>query len=87
MTFSLGTLRGEAATAAAQAARPMSLRRQLGLVAAGIAWLLALLALVTYNAQDAAFTTSGASDVVHNKVGRARAWLADFAYFILGHSV
>ncbi len=65
----------------------MSLRRQLWLLAAGIAWLLALLALVTYHAQDPAFTTSGAGEAVHNKVGRAGAWLADFAYFMLGHSV
>jgi DNA segregation ATPase FtsK/SpoIIIE, S-DNA-T family len=88
MTFSLGTLRGEAAAAsAAGTAQPMSLRRQIGLVAAGIAWLLGLLALVTYSPQDAAFTTSGLGDGVHNKVGRAGAWLSDFAYFMLGHSV
>jgi DNA segregation ATPase FtsK/SpoIIIE, S-DNA-T family len=88
MTFSLGTLRGEqAAAAAADAAKSMSLRRQLLLLAAGIAWLLALLALVTYQAQDPAFTTSGAGEAVRNKVGRAGAWVADFAYFMLGHSV
>jgi DNA segregation ATPase FtsK/SpoIIIE, S-DNA-T family len=88
MTFSLGTLRGEqAAAAAADAAKSMSLRRQLWLLAAGIAWLLALLALVTYHAQDPAFTTSGAGEAVRNKAGRAGAWLADFAYFMLGHSV
>jgi DNA segregation ATPase FtsK/SpoIIIE, S-DNA-T family len=89
MTFSLGTLRGDAASARAsgEPPSPMGLRRQLLLVAAGIAWLLGLLALITYSAQDAAFTTSGASDVVHNKVGRLGAWLSDFAYFMLGHSV
>jgi DNA segregation ATPase FtsK/SpoIIIE, S-DNA-T family len=88
MTFSLGTLRGDAAAAAAaDAAKSMSLRRQLWLLAAGMAWLLALLALVTYHAQDPAFTTSGAGEAVRNKAGRAGAWLADFAYFMLGHSV
>jgi DNA segregation ATPase FtsK/SpoIIIE, S-DNA-T family len=95
MTFSLGTLRGEASAtsskprgdAAAAASQPMSLRRQFGLVVAGIAWLLGLLALLTYSSNDAAFTTSGAGEVVSNKVGRAGAWLADFAYFMLGHSV
>jgi DNA segregation ATPase FtsK/SpoIIIE, S-DNA-T family len=90
MTFSLGTLRGDASAAAQAAqttAQPAGLRRQLALVAAGIAWLLALLALLTYSPQDAGFTTSGASDAVLNKAGRAGAWMADFAYFMLGHSV
>ena len=61
-------------------------RQRLGLALAGVAWLLALLALATYDPADRAFSTSGADIVVHNKVGRLGAWVSDLAYFLFGWS-
>jgi S-DNA-T family DNA segregation ATPase FtsK/SpoIIIE len=45
-----------------------------------------LLALLTYSAQDPAFSTSGSGGAVHNWGGRVGAWLADASYFLLGFS-
>ena len=61
-------------------------RSQAGLLIGGVLWLLALLALVTHNAGDAAFSTSGHSAVVLNKAGSLGAWFSDLAYFVFGYS-
>ena len=88
MTFPLGSLRGEAGAAAADAAAPsVPLRRQLWLFAGAVLWLLAMLALVTHSSADAGFSTSGSGGPVSNKAGLAGAWLSDFAYFLFGYSV
>jgi len=90
MTFPLGSLRadaGGAATAGLPAAAGMPLRRQLWLFAGAVAGLLMLLALVTHSASDPGFSTSGSGEPLRNKVGIVGAWFADFAYFMLGHSV
>jgi DNA segregation ATPase FtsK/SpoIIIE, S-DNA-T family len=88
MTFPLGSLRADgAATAALPAATGMPLRRQLWLFAGAVAGLLMLLALVTHSAADPGFSTSGSGEPLRNKVGLFGAWLADFAFFMLGHSV
>ncbi len=54
-----------------------------------LALLFWLLALVSYNAQDAAWSTSGSGNGQHvsNWVGRLGAWLADGSYYALGFSV
>ena len=65
----------------------MPLRRQLWLLARAVLWLLALLALLTHNAADPGFSTSGSGQGLHNKAGQLGAWVADFALFMLGHSV
>ena len=65
----------------------MPLRRQLWLLAGAVLWLLALLALLTHNAADPGFSTSGSGQGLHNKAGQLGAWVADFALFMLGHSV
>ena len=65
----------------------MPLRRQLWLLAGAVLWLLALLALLTHNAADPGFSTSGTGQGLHNKAGQLGAWVADFALFMLGHSV
>ncbi len=49
-------------------------------------WLLALLALATHDAGDAAFSTSGTSLVTRNRAGVAGAWFSDLAYFVFGYS-
>ncbi len=55
----------------------------LGLVAL-VFWLLALL---SFSAQDAAFSTSGSGAAIRNWGGRVGAWLADASYFLFGFSV
>ena len=48
-----------------------------------------LLALTSYSAQDAAWSTSGSTvgTAVANRLGSVGAWLADGSYFLLGFSV
>ncbi|MEP7100079.1 MAG: DNA translocase FtsK 4TM domain-containing protein, partial [Burkholderiales bacterium] len=50
-------------------------------------WLLAVLALATHNAGDAAFSTSGTTPLPLNKAGALGAWFSDLAYFVFGYSV
>ena len=69
------------------ASQPASWRGQLALLVTGVLWLLAVLALATHQAGDAAFSTSGASAVTLNKAGALGAWSSDFAYFAFGYSV
>ena len=96
MTFPLGSL-GSGASAAgaaytrqparAHAAVPVAAwRAQTSVLFGAVLWLLALLALATYNPADAAFSTSGTSLVTHNRAGVGGAWLSDFAYFLFGYS-
>jgi S-DNA-T family DNA segregation ATPase FtsK/SpoIIIE len=54
-----------------------------GFVGLGI-WLLALL---SYSAQDMAWSTSGVGLPFDNQLGRLGAWLADISYFVFGFSV
>ncbi len=69
------------------AAHAASWKAQLSLLAGGVLWLLALLALVTHSATDPAFSTSGASALPYNKAGALGAWFSDLAFFLLGYSV
>jgi DNA segregation ATPase FtsK/SpoIIIE, S-DNA-T family len=89
MTFPLGSLAADGG-AAARTPGPVSAaprwRQQLMLVAGAVAWLLFVLALVTHHPGDAAFTTSGTGDAVHNKAGVFGARLSDLAYFLFGFS-
>ena len=90
MTFPLGSLRADGAgVAAGVAAGPgaVPMRRQLWLLAGAVLWLLAMLALVTYDAADPGFSTSGSGEALRNKAGQFGAWTSDFALFMLGHSV
>ena len=89
MTFPLGSLGGAGAAAGAPRAegtRPGRLRRQLLLAAGGVAWLLLLLALLTYDPADAAFTTSGTGGGVRNRAGLLGARVSDLLYFLFGMS-
>ncbi|BFO56621.1 DNA translocase FtsK [Acidovorax sacchari] len=62
---------------------------EIGLVVGLLALVFWLLALASYSAQDAAWSTSGAHDsrLMANWAGRLGAWLADSSYFALGFSV
>jgi len=72
-----------------EAPAPSVLRRfatELILVAAfvGLAWW--FVSLLTYSAQDAAWSTSGTGAPALNRGGWLGAWLADVNYFLLGYS-
>ena len=92
MTFPLGSLRADGAAASATgpsggAASSLPMRQQLWLLAGAVLWLLAMLALVTHQAADPGFSTSGGGGAIRNKAGQVGAWASDFALFMLGHSV
>ena len=89
MTYSLNTL--NASSAGKSTARTGAARfgQEIGLILGLLALVFWLLALTSYSAQDAAWSTSGAGDgrPLANWVGRFGAWLADSSYFALGFSV
>ncbi|MBE2244400.1 MAG: DNA translocase FtsK 4TM domain-containing protein, partial [Burkholderiaceae bacterium] len=101
MTFPLGSLGSGAsaagadgaylrkparASAAAAPAPAPAWRAQTAVLVGAALWLLALLALATHDAGDAAFSTSGTSLVTHNRAGVVGAWFSDLAYFVFGYS-
>lgn len=99
MTFPLGSLRPEGGSAASAAGTytrdgaassspitPVGLRARFGVLVGGVLWLLALIALATHNAADAAFSTSGTSAVPLNKVGALGARFSDIAFVLFGYS-
>jgi S-DNA-T family DNA segregation ATPase FtsK/SpoIIIE len=61
-------------------------KTQLLLFAGAVLWLLALIALASHDAADAAFSTSGSGAVPLNKAGALGAWLSDLAFFLFGYS-
>ncbi|HXD42432.1 MAG TPA: DNA translocase FtsK 4TM domain-containing protein [Ramlibacter sp.] len=87
MTYSLNTLNNPGEDAASPRAGAGRFAHEIALVLGLVALVFWLLALVSYSAQDAAFSTSGGGAVVRNWGGRLGAWLADASYFLLGFSV
>ena len=73
--------------AAAAGHPPAGWRAQLWLLATGVLWLLAALALATHNGADPAFSTSGTAPLALNRAGLAGAWFSDLAFFVFGYSV
>jgi DNA segregation ATPase FtsK/SpoIIIE, S-DNA-T family len=86
MTYSLNTLNDTGARAASPQGGAGRFAHEIALVLGLAALVFWLLALVSYSAQDAAFSTSGTGAVVRNWGGRFGAWLADASYFLLGFS-
>ena len=97
MTFPLGSLgadgapvprRSRKAASAPAGGNDGGLRwpRQFGLIIAAVVWLLALLALVTHDAADPGFSTSGQSELIANRAGLLGAWISDLALFLFGYS-
>ncbi|HET7794236.1 MAG TPA: DNA translocase FtsK 4TM domain-containing protein [Rhizobacter sp.] len=101
MTFPLGSLRNDAGNAASSSGTytrdgspgvnmaplaPVGLRARFGVLVGGVLWLLALIALATHNAADAAFTTSGSSALPLNKIGAVGAYFSDLAFLLFGYS-
>ncbi|KQO22190.1 cell division protein FtsK [Acidovorax sp. Leaf76] len=89
MTYSLNTLNASSAAKSPPRTGAARFGHEIGLMVGLLALVFWLLALVSYSAQDAAFSNSGARDVrmVANWAGRFGAWLADGSYFALGFSV
>jgi S-DNA-T family DNA segregation ATPase FtsK/SpoIIIE len=85
MTYSLNTLTDTPLPAPRSG--PSRFAHEFALVAAGAALVFWLLAMASYSAQDAAFSTSGVPGPVQNWGGRLGAWLADASYFLFGFSV
>jgi S-DNA-T family DNA segregation ATPase FtsK/SpoIIIE len=63
-----------------------TLRFQLGLLLGGVAWLLFLLALISHDRLDPAFTTSGQHRDAANWVGNLGAQVSDIALMLFGLS-
>jgi S-DNA-T family DNA segregation ATPase FtsK/SpoIIIE len=89
MTYSLNTLNASSSAKSAPRTGAARFGHEIGLVAGLLALVFWLLALVSYSAQDAAWSTSGTrgDPLVANWGGRLGAWLADGSYFMLGFSV
>jgi len=89
MTYSLHTLiHSTARTEELQAPRTFGARfaQEIALLVSGVVLLLCLLALLSYQPTDPAWTTSGQGQTVRNWIGRAGAVMADLAFFCLGYS-
>lgn len=61
-------------------------RRKLWLTVTGLLWLLALLAMLTHDKADPAWTTSGTAAMAHNWAGFVGARFADLVFFLFGYS-
>ena len=61
-------------------------RLQLGFVLGAIVWVLWLMALLTHDARDAAFSTSGDGAAIRNRIGLVGAWWSDLTMVLLGLS-
>ena len=88
MSFPLGSLQGDGSTAVAASASGHGprWRRQLLLLAGAIGWLLFVLAMITHDAGDTAFTTSGTGEPLRNVIGVLGARVSDLALFLFGFS-
>jgi len=86
MTYSLNTL---TSSHSAPEPQPQGLRRFLreAVLIAGLFFLVFwFMALVSYSAQDSAWTSSGNGGGIHNWGGRLGAWASDLSYFLCGFS-
>jgi DNA segregation ATPase FtsK/SpoIIIE, S-DNA-T family len=85
MTYSINTL-NEAGSAAPHRPGVGRFAHEIALVLGLAALAFWLLALVSYSAQDPAFSTSGTGAPIRNWAGKTGAWIADGTYFLLGFS-
>jgi len=58
--------------------------RESAVIAIAAAAIVLALALATYSPADSGFSFAGLSPVVHNRIGRGGALLADFLFFLIG---
>ena len=76
----------KAAAAAPPPTPPSPLRTPLWLLLGALAWCLVLLAMVSHDRADAAFSTAGNGLPTHNRVGALGAWISDLMLFGFGYS-
>ena len=82
-----GTSARKPRKAAAPAATPPSpLRTPLWLLISGLLWCLVLLALVSHDRGDSAFSVATGQALTHNRVGSLGAWISDLLLFSFGFS-
>lgn len=86
MTYSLNTLTDHAPAGASPRPGLARFAHETMLVLGAVALVFWLLALASYSAADAAFSTSGDGAAIRNWAGRLGALLADGSYFLLGYS-
>ncbi|MEJ8856052.1 DNA translocase FtsK 4TM domain-containing protein [Variovorax robiniae] len=88
MTYSLNTLHSSSA-AGGQPVRLRAMRfaHEISLIAGFAVLLFWLLAMFSYTASDAAWSTSGTGGDIKNWGGRFGAWLADGSYFLAGFTI
>jgi len=88
MTYSLNTLRNPSPSQERGRSGAPRFAHEIVLFFGLVGLVFWLLALVSYSAQDAAWSTSGTgSGAVLNWAGRLGAWLADASFYLLGFSV
>ena len=87
MTYSLNSLNSSRSTATPARSGLVRFAEELGLLVGLVFLIIWLIALLSYSAQDAAWSTTGGGTGVLNRAGRLGAWLADASYFLLGFSV
>ncbi len=87
MTYSLNTLNSTRTAAPSERSAGSRFANELALLAGFVALAFWLLAMLSYSAQDPAFSTSGVGGPVANWGGRIGAWAADASYFLFGFSV
>ena len=71
---------------AAPPPRVSPLASPLWLLVGALLWCLAVLAMLTHDSADAAFSISGSRELTHNRVGALGAWLSDLLFFCFGYS-
>ncbi|MDM4765455.1 DNA translocase FtsK [Pelomonas sp. SE-A7] len=62
------------------------MRTPLWLILGAFAWFLVLLALVSHDKADAAFSISGSRELYANRLGALGAWISDLLLFCFGYS-
>ncbi|MCV2352171.1 DNA translocase FtsK [Paucibacter sp. Y2R2-4] len=72
--------------AAPPPAKPNPLRTPLWLLLSGLLWCLVVLALISHDRSDAAFSISGGRDMYANRFGAVGAWISDLLLFTFGYS-
>ena len=71
---------------AAAPPRVNPLRTPVWLLIGALLWCLLLLAMLTHDPADAAFSISGSRELTHNRVGALGAWASDLLLFCFGYS-
>ena len=58
--------------------------REGGAISLGVVALVVVVALLSFDARDPGFSSTGVGDAIHNRVGSTGAYLADLLFFFLG---